>query len=189
MCWLTPAYLFPGDAEMDILSSVLTSGKSSRLFRPLVYELEIAQDVDAFQWSRRLASAFCITATAREGFGLQKLETVIQTELDRLSVETPDRREVERAVNQQESAFLRALERVGSFGGKADRLNQYYMATGNPDYFNQDLARYKAIGPSDLRAVVRRFLRKDARVVLSIVPEGERELAATAAPAKERNDV
>ena len=185
MCWLTPAGLAPGDAEMDLLASVLTSGKSSRLFRRLVYDLQIAQDVTAFQWSRRQASVFCVMSTAREGHGLDEIETVVQAELDRIKAEPPAAREVEKAINQYESEFLRALERVGSFGGKADRLNQYYLETGNPDYFNQDLARYKAIRSSDLRAVTQTFLRDDARVVLSVVPEGRTELAA---PAKEEND-
>jgi zinc protease len=85
---------------------------------------------------------------------------------------------VERAVNQYEASFINRLERVGSFGGKTDQLNAYFTATGNPDYFNEDLARYKAVDPDDLRACTRTYLRDDGRVVLSVVPKGKKELAA-----------
>ncbi len=178
MCWLSPAQFRPGDAAMDVLASVLTGGKNSRLYKRLVYDLQIAQDVSAFQWSRALASVFCVTSTAREGHPLAELEKVVQEEIDRLKAAPPLAREIERAVNQIEVDFLRQLEKVGGFGGKADKLNQYFTLTGNPDYFSQDLGRYRNMKASDVQAASRGVLRDDARVVLSIVPEGKPELAA-----------
>ena len=89
-------------------------------------------------------------------------------------------REVQRAINQYEARFLDGLERIGGFGGKADRLNAYFTQTGNPDYFNEDLSRYKALDPEDIAAVTQTYLRDDGRVVLSIVPKGKKELAASA---------
>ncbi|MGD8700183.1 MAG: hypothetical protein PVJ43_12885, partial [Gemmatimonadales bacterium] len=115
---------------------------------------------------------------ARAGHDLDELESVIQEELDRIKQEYPAEREVARAVNQYEARFLDGLERVGGFGGKADRLNMYYTYTGNPDYFNEDLGRYKAVDPSDISSVARTYLRDDGRVVLSVVPEGQTEMAA-----------
>jgi zinc protease len=176
-CWLTPAYYTPGDAEMDVLAGVLTGGKNSRLYKRLVYDLQIAQDVSAFQQSGLLGSRFCIVTTARSGHGLSEIETIVQQEIDRLIAEGPEEREVRRAVNQFESLFLEALERIGGFGGKADMLNGYYTATGNPDWFQEDLNRYRALAPSDIRAVATTYLNGN-RVVLSVVPEGQRELAA-----------
>jgi zinc protease len=175
MCWLSPAIYRPGDAEMDIAADVLAGGKNSRLFKRLVYDEQVAQDVNASQGSAELASDFCITATARSGHGLTELETMIQQELDRLKAEGPTDREVQRAVNQNEAGFLSQLE---SIFGKADRLNSYHFRTGNPDYFNEDLARYKAVIPHDIQAMVQTYLRDDARVVLSVVPNGKPELAA-----------
>jgi zinc protease len=179
MCWHTPAQYSPGDAEMDLASGVLAGGKNARLYKRLVYDLQIAQDVSAFQGSQALSSQYCVIATARAGHGLSELETVIQEELDRLKGEPPEAREVQRVVNQTAASYLDRLERIGGFGGKADQLNAYYLSTGNPDYFNEDLGRYRAIGPGDLSAAVASFLRDDARVVLSIVPQGKPELAAT----------
>jgi zinc protease len=176
-CWLTPAFYDPGDAELDVLANVLAGGKNSRLYRRLVYDLQIAQDVSASQASSRLVSRFCIVATARTGHSLAELETVIQEEIDKLVAEGPTEREVERAINQYEASFLDQLELVGGFGGKADQLNGYYFATGNPDWFQEDLSRYKALRPSDIQAVTETYL-DDERVILSVVPEGRRDLAA-----------
>ena len=184
MAWLSPAIYAPGDAELDILGSILTDGKNSRLYKRLVYELQIAQDVNAFQYALEQGSSFWIIATARAGHDLDELEAVIQEEIDRLKMEAPTEREVQRAVNQYEAGFLDGLERVGGFGGKANTLNSYYFRTGNPDYFNEDLARYKAIDPVDIRAVARAYLRDNGRVILSVVPEGQPELAASGARPK-----
>ena len=179
MCWHSPALFAPGDAEMDVTASVLAGGRNSRLYRRLVYDLEIAQDVFAFQGSQALGSQFCVIATARPGHGLRELETVVQEELDRLRREPPAEREVARVVNQIEAGFLDRLEQIGGFGGKADQLNAYYFRTGNPDWFNEDLARYRALAPADISAAARRWLRDDARVILSIVPQGRTDLAAS----------
>jgi len=176
MVWLTPPVFQPGDAEMDLVGSLLAGGKNSRLYKKLVYDLQLAQNVSASNSSKKLCSEFHIVATARPGVTLSQLENVIQEEIDKLKTENPSEREMQRAVNQRESQFLRQLE---SSGRKADKLNYYYYYTGNPDYFNEDLQRYKAIGVNDISAAARQYLKDDARVVISTVPEGKIELAAT----------
>jgi zinc protease len=181
MTWSTPAAFHPGDAECDILASLLAGGKNSRLYKRLVYEQQLAQDVSAYQFSSRLASEFLIVATARQGHSLTELEKIIQEEVDRLRTQEADSREVQRTVNQVEAQFLENLENVGGFSGKADLLNRYFYLTGIPDYFNEDLQRYRSLETSDVRAVANRYLRDDGRVVLSVVPLGHPELAAQAA--------
>ncbi len=181
MAWLSPRMFAPGDAELDLLANILASGKNSRLYKRLVYDLQIAQDVAAFQSSSALASTYMIVATARAGRALGEIEKVIQEELRRIVQDPPSQREVDRAVNQFEAGFLDRLESVGGFGGKADQLNAYYVETGDPDYFNEDLARYRAIDPRDISAAAASTLRDDARVVLSIVPTGKKELASGSA--------
>jgi zinc protease len=177
MAWHTPAHFAPGDAEMDIVANILTANKSSRLYKRLVYDLQIAQSVNAFQSSSKLSSTFMIIATARAGHTLEELQAVIEEEIASLKISPPSPVEVQRAVNQFEAGFIDRLESVGSFGGKVDQLNSYYYHTGNPDYFNEDLARYKAVDPVDVQAAVTTNLKEDARVVLSIVPKGKTELA------------
>ena len=68
------------------------------------------------------------------------------------------------------------------FGGKADQLNAYEFYTGRPDYFAEDLARYTSLDPDDIQAVASRYLRDDARLVLSVVPQGKKTLAAQKKP-------
>lgn len=176
--WITPALYTPGDAELDMVADILAGGKNSRLYKRLVYDLQIAQDVSAYQGSMRLCSQFTVMATARVGHTLAEIENVIQAEIDTLKAAPPTEREVQRTKNKYEAAFLSRLENVGSFGGKADQLNQYYYATGNPDYFQEDLGRYMSIDAGDVTTMARKYLRNNARVVLSVVPKGKQDLAA-----------
>ena len=170
LAWPTPAFYAPGDAAMDVVSSVLSGGKNSRLYKRLVYDLQIAQDVTAAQQSQSLGSAFVIVATARPGQSLDKIREIIDEEIAKLKQAPPAQNEVTRAVNQFESSFYNRMERTGSFGGKADQLNAYYTSTGTPDYFQEDLARYQALSPNDIQSAIARFLPADRRVELTVVP-------------------
>jgi len=174
LSWHTPALMKPGDAELDIVSNLLSGGKNSRLYKRLVYDMQIAQDVNASQQSQALGSTYVIVATARPGQTLDRIQAVIDEELDKLRATPPDAREMTRALNQTEANFYRSMERVGGFGGKANQLNSYYKAAGQPDFFQKDLDRYRAVTPADVRAVVEKYLPKDRRVELSIVP-GEKK--------------
>ena len=173
LAWITPRALAPGDAALDVVSSVLAGGKNSRLYKRLVYDTQMAQTVTAFQQSGALGSTFVITATARPGKSIADIEKVIDEELDRLRRQPPEAREVERAVNGIEASFYRAMERVGGFGGKADQLNAYYTAGGGPDYFAEDLARYTSLAPSDAQAAAIGWLPADRRVELIVEPEAQ----------------
>jgi zinc protease len=171
LAWHTPAVYQPGDAAMDLVAGLLTGGKNARLYRRLVYDLQIAQDVSAFQQSQSLGSVFLIVATARPGQSLERIQQIIDEELDTLRATPADAAEMRRTLNQAEANFYRQMERVGGFNGKADQLNAYYTRTGMPDYFEEDLARYRALSAADLSSAVSRFLPKDRRVELSIVPD------------------
>jgi zinc protease len=172
VAWLTPPHFAPGDAALDMVADALAGGKNSRLYKRLVYDLQIAQDVSAYQASQALSSYFVIQATARPGHTTEELLKVIDEEVVKLQNETPPDRETQRSKNTIEASFLKRLEQVGGFGGKADQLNAYFTATGNPDYFNQDLARYRVLSPSDVRAAATQYLPKDRRVELTVLPEG-----------------
>jgi zinc protease len=174
LAWLTPRFYAPGDSALDVASSVLTGGKNSRLYKRLVYDMQIAQDVSAFQQSGALGSSFMIVATARSGHTAAELQKVIDEELDRLRREGPTAREVQRAINQMEASFYERMERIGSFGGKADQLNAYAFAGGGPDYFAEDLARYTSLSPADVQSAALQWLPDDRRVELVVEPEGKK---------------
>jgi zinc protease len=174
MAWLTPRHLEPGDAALDVVADLLAGGKNSRLFKRLVYDMQIAQSVSAFQNSQALSSSFQIEATPQPGHTVEELQKVIDEEIAKLKTETPSDREVQRSLNQIESSFYSRMERVGGFGGKADQLNAYYTNTGDPDWFNEDLARYRALQPADIRAAAEAFLPAGRRVELTVMPEGSK---------------
>jgi zinc protease len=173
LAWLTPRFYAPGDSALDVTASVLAGGKNSRLYKRLVYDMQIAQDVSAFQQSGALGSSFLIVATARRGHTAAELQSAVDEELNRLREDGPDAREVQRAINQTEASFYRRMERIGGFGGKADQLNAYAFAGGSPDYFAEDLARYTSISPADVRSAALQWLPPDRRVELIVVPEAK----------------
>ena len=171
LAWITPRHLEPGDAALDVVASVLSGGKNSRLYKRLVYDMQIAQDVNAMQASSSLASTFEIVATPQPGHTVAEIQKVIDEELQKLQTEDPDSREVERALNQIEASFYNRMERVGGFGGKADQINSYFTETGDPDWFNEDLGRYRALSASDIRAAAAHFLPAGRRVELTVEPQ------------------
>jgi zinc protease len=175
--WLTPAFYSPGDAELDVVSQILAGGKNSRLYKRLVYDLQIAQDVSAFQASSALGSQFQVVVTARPPDNsttsqalVDRIRGIVDEEIARLQKEAPAPREFERAVNQIEASFLNRMESVGGFNGKGNQLNAYYTATGNPDYFNEDLSRYRALSAGDVQAAAAFWLPAGRRVELVVEP-------------------
>ena len=176
MAWITPAFFKEGDADADIAGSVLGQGRVSRLYKKLVYEKQIAQDVNAYQYSTMLGSVFGIEATARPGKTLQELESVINEEVEALRAKGPTAAEVERARNVLETQMFNGLQLVGGFGGVADQLNLYNHYVGTPDYLAQDVARRRRVTPESVRQFAQRYLAPNARVVVHGVP-GKQTLA------------
>jgi len=174
LAWLTPRLFAPGDAALDVLSSVLTGGKNSRLYKRLIYDTQMAQEVTAYQGSAALGSSFQIIATARPGHTVAEMQKAIDEEIERLKRQPPDAREVQRAINQIEAGFYRRMERVGGFYGKADQLNAYFAAGGGPDFFAEDLARYTTLTASDIQAAALEWLPADRRVELVVEPEAKK---------------
>ena len=177
LAWLTSPMFEPGDAELDLATDLLANGKTSRLYRRLVYEERIATDVSASQNSREIAGFVQLAATAAPGHALAELERVIVEEIAKLAAAGPTDEELARGRVHSETQFILRLQTVGGFGGKSDQLNAYNVLLGDADYFDRDLARYQeATGPS-LRDAVARYLDSSRRVTMSIVPRGRIDLA------------
>jgi zinc protease len=166
----------PDDAELDLLAMILAGGKSSRLYRVLVQEKQLAQDVLAFQRSGEIAGSFSITATAKPGVKLADIEAAIAAELARIQSEPPMVDELERAVNRYEVQFVNSLDSVGGFGGVADRLNRYNVMNGDPGHMDKDFERYLRVDVSDVQRVAQKYLVGN-RVVLEVAPDRERTVS------------
>ena len=172
LSWLTPPCFKPGDAEADVVARILGGGKASRLYRSLVYDRKIAQEVSAVQQSAELVSVFQITAVAQPGHTADELEAAIQSSLDSLGGSAPTKEEMESARNIIQSNLLTSIE---SLGGLADRLNFYNHFMHDPGYLGKDLARYDAVTASAVKEFAKGYLGHEKRVVIEVRP-GEKEL-------------
>jgi zinc protease len=177
MAWHSPALFEPDDAELDLVADVLAGGKTSRLYRTLVYEERIATEISASQNSREIGGFFQIVATAAPGRTLAELERAITRQLAQVIEDGPTPGEMERCLAQAEAHFVYRLQTVGGFGGKSDQLNAYNVFLGDPAYFDRDLDRYRAVTPERMQQAAREWLRPGARVLLSVVPKGRVALA------------
>jgi zinc protease len=175
MAWITPSIFKPGDADATVAAAILGGGKSSRLYKALVYEQQIAQSVQVKQTSLILGSVFSVEVVARPGKTAEQIEAAINTELDKFRASGPDDKEVARAQNGIETDIVNGLQRLGGFGGVADRLNMYEHYLGDPDYLARDLARYRATTPQTVKAFAAQYLQSTNRVVVFGVP-GEKKL-------------
>ena len=167
MGWITPPVFSAGDAECNFYSQILGGGKSSRLYKSLVYEKQIAQDVSTAMEETRLGTQFELTVTAKPKVKPEDLEKAIDEVITKLAAEGPSAEEVERARNLTETALVRGLQRTN---GVANRLNYYNQFLGTPDYFAKDIARFDVVKAADVRRVAQTIFKKDARAVVYAVP-------------------
>jgi zinc protease len=177
IAWHSPALFAPDDAELDLVAELLASGKTSRLYRTLVYEERIATEIAASQNSREIGGFFQVVATAAPGRTLVELERAIAKALSTFVLQGPTHPEMERCLAQAEANFVYRLQTVGGFGGKSDQLNAYNVFIGDPGFFQRDLDRYRKVTPGEMQRAAREWLRPDGRVVLSVVPRGRVALA------------
>jgi zinc protease len=185
MGWLTPQAFKEGDAELSVAAQILAGGKSSRLYKTLVYDKQIAQDVNATQNSEELSSVFTIDVTARPGHTPEEIEKAISEELDKLRAAPPSEQEMERARNTIETSMVTQIEKVGG-SGLANVINTYNHYLGDPGYLPKDIERYRKVSAADVQHVATAILKNNARVVVYGVP-GEKDLGPqvpTPAPMK-----
>jgi len=167
--WNTPQEGAPDGNDLELAAAVLASGKTSRLWKRLVYDDSLATDVNAFQMGGEIGGRFTIQATARPGVDLAKVEKAIDEELARLRAEVPTADEVERARTDALAEFVRGLERIGGFGGKSDLLARSEVFLGRPDAWKESVERTKAATPESVGAAVKRWL-SDGVYVLEVRP-------------------
>lgn len=175
--WHSPPMFAPGDAALDVAATILAQGRASRLEHALVHERELAQSVMCYQASAQLGSSLRLVITARPDVSLDLLDAEAGAILGTLAGEGPTDIELERARNGLETTFVDALQAVGGFGGRADRLNSYLFFTGDPGYAAADLERYRSLTGDDVAAALAACLAPGG-VRLDVVPR-----AASAADA------
>ena len=170
LAWPSVSFFEPDDAALDLVTTVLSDGKNSRLYKRLVYDEQVASDVAAFNYSLEIAGMLGVVATARPEVPLARLKELIDEEIGRFADGGPDEAELERVKAKQEFDFISGLERIGGFGGKADRLAMYNTYLGSPNFIREDYERYQSLAREDLRVAAERYLTKP-RLEVSFVEE------------------
>ena len=178
--WNVPQFGSADSDYLDLVSSCLGQGKTSRLYKRLVYDDQIASQVSVDNDAREIGGQFYIQVTARPGHNLKEIEKEIDEELARFLKEGPTPTELERVRTHYTATFLRGVERIGGFGGKSDRLAEYAVYTGNPDGFKQTLKRVREATALDLKSAANRWL-SDGVYIAEVMPFPDFKNSATGA--------
>jgi len=180
MVWNVPQFGSADADYLDLVSSCLGRGKTSRLYKRLIYDDQIASDVSVYNESREIGGQFYIQVTARPGHNLDELEKEIDEELARFLKDGPTPTELQRVETQYVANFLRGAERIGGFGGKSDRLAEYAVYTGNPDGYKVTLKRIRETTAEDLKSAANRWLA-DGVYIADVLPFPEYKAAPSGA--------
>ena len=178
--WNVPGWGTPEADYLSLLSDVLSSGKSSRLYKRLVYDDQTATDVSAYVDMREIAGLFVIEATARPGVELARVEKAVDEEVRRLLAGGPTPAELSRVKTQYRAGFIRGVERIGGFGGKSDVLAQGEVFAGRPDFYQVRLNRVRQATTTKLTGTARQWLT-DGVYTLEVHPYPEFQTASAAA--------
>ena len=170
--WHSVKLFHQDDAVLDVLADVLAGDKNSRLYKRLVFDMQVAQDVNAYQFSGRLDGYFQISVTPKPGQTPTRMAELATEEIGKIARDGVTPRELARSLNSRRASFL---DQLASVLNKADRLASYDYNAGTPDYAQQDFARYERVTAADVQRAASAYLGKP-KVVLTVVPEGRRQL-------------
>ena len=176
--WNIPQFGSADGVYLDLVSDVLSEGKTSRFYKRLVYDDQIATDANAFVDLGEIGGQFYVRATARPGQSLAQVEKELDEELARFIKDGPTAEELQRVKTQYMANFIRGIERIGGFGGKSDRLAQNQVFLGSPDAYKISLKRAQEATADDLISAANRWL-SDGVYVLDVLPFPEYKTAST----------
>ncbi len=178
--WNVPGFCETDANLLALVSAVLGDGKNSRLYKRLVYQDQIATDVDVGLGPFEIGSQLMIEATAKSGGDLRALERAIDEELARFLRDGPTAEELARVKTAVAAAAIRGLERIDGFGGKSAQLAQYQVYCGTPERYSEELKEVQHATPKQLSSVAQRWL-SDGSFVLDVEPFPEHAVAQTGA--------
>ena len=174
--WNVPGWGTADGDDLVLLGNLLSSGKSSRLYKRLVYDEQIATSVSAFPDLREIGGLFVIQATVKPGGDIAQVERAVSQEVARFLREGPTAAELQRVKTGYRAGFIRGVERIGGFGGKSDVLAQGEVFAGRADFYTTRLKRIAAASAAQIRATGNRWL-SDGAYTLEVLPYGEYQIA------------
>ncbi|OGC01746.1 peptidase M16 [candidate division KSB1 bacterium RBG_16_48_16] len=167
--WNIPEWASEEADYLDLITDILAAGKTSRLYKRLVYQDQIATDVYAYVDLREIAGQLVVQATARPGDNLSQVEKAVDEELAKFLQEGPTEKELARVKTQYRARFVRGIERIGGFGGKSDVLAMSQVFAGNPDHYKTKLERIKNVTAQQLKTTANTWL-SDGEFILEVIP-------------------
>ncbi len=178
--WNIPEYGSADGDYLDMASDIFSNGRTSRLYKRLVYDDQIATDAAAYMNPREIGGQFIMQATARPGVDLARVEKALDEELARFLAEGPTAQEVARVRTQYLANFTRGVDRIGGFGGKSDVLANAQAFLGDPAGYKIKLAREQSATPAQIQAAAKRWL-SDGEYILEVHPFGDPRVSDTPA--------
>ena len=167
--WNIPGWGSRQGTLLYMVARILSSGKTSRLYKRLVYEDQIATDATAYTSLREIGGQFRIQSTVNPDKSIEEVEQALDEELERLIKEGPTQDELDRVRTQYLAGLIRGLERIGGFGGKSDLLAQNEVYGGSPDRYKTTLGYIEEATPETVQQAARRWL-SDGVYVLEVHP-------------------
>jgi predicted Zn-dependent peptidase len=167
--WHSPKAFAPGEAEMDIVSSVLGRPGTGRLYKILVHDKQWAQSVGVFQQGQGFSGIFHVTADLKPDADVAAVEAVLDQEIERVTKEPISERERKRVITEAEAGLVRGLEPLAARGESLQRFNHFL---GEPDSFTRVLDNFRNATPDGIRATAARFLGKQNRIEVVTMPAG-----------------
>ena len=177
--WNIPEFGSEDGDYLDMVSDALSNGRTSRLYKRLVYDDQVATDVSAYLNPREIGGQFVVQATARPGVELARVEKAINEEMARFLAEGPTAQEVQRVRTQYLANFVRGVDRVGGFGGKSDVLAMSQAYLGDAAAYQVKLRREREATPAKVQAAAKRWL-SDGEYVAEVFPFGDPQASTTA---------
>ena len=170
MAWHSPAFFEAGDADLDLLSSLLSDGKESRLYKRLVKDKQIAKSINAYQSSGLHGSRYVVLATAAPGHTTDEVVAEVEAVLAEVTGDAPPTDdEVAAGIANYERSFYGNLLTIQ---GKGETLQRYNMYKADPGYMGTDLERYRKVTPASVKQWAAKVFAAP-HVELHIWPEGE----------------
>ena len=176
--WNTPGHSTEASNYLSMVGDVLSSGKNSRLYKRLIYDEQLVSSVSAYVSGLEIAGTFEITAMINPGVDEATVDAIIEEEMAKFLKQGPSKKELERVKIQNISSFVRALEKVGGFGGKSDLLASNYIYNGDPAFYKREMRWIKDATRDDLKSAARKWL-SDGLYQLEIRPHPEMQAADT----------
>ncbi len=164
--WNTPEFGSREDLHFDLISSILSTGKNSRLYKKFIYEDQSASSATSFQWSSEIASRFVAYLNVKEGQDPEKLEKELEAEISKFIEEGPSEAELKRVKAAYFANFIKGLERIGGFGGVSDILASNQTYHGDASYYKTQLKYVEEATAEDLRNTAKKWLTKGKHVLV-----------------------